>query len=269
MNLLILRSLIFKVACLVITIIEIVIFAPIYFFLPHKISWIVPHAWIHSIFWLQKYLIGTTYEIEGIEHLPQGACIIAVKHQSTWEALALVLHVKDPTFILKNELIRTPGIGWYLAKAGMIPINRDVPIKALRAIIEGSRKKAQENRQIIIFPEGTRKPPGAEPHYKTGIFSIYSELDLSVIPVALNSGLYWPKQNLRCYPGKIRCCILPPIKPGLEKKQFMSHLETEIEKACDKLLLSAAKNGNSLAMPPTAVRRLEELGITWKGLIRL
>ncbi|RCL02345.1 MAG: 1-acyl-sn-glycerol-3-phosphate acyltransferase [Candidatus Tokpelaia sp. JSC189] len=266
---LIVRSLIFKIACLIITLIEILLFAPVYFFLPHKVSWIVPRTWIRGIFWLQKYLVGTTYEIEGTEHLLQGACIVAVKHQSVWETLALVLHFNDPAFILKRELIRIPGIGWYLARAGMIPINRGAPLKALKAVIEGARRKAEKNRQVIIFPEGTRQPPGAEPHYKNGIFLIYSELNLPVIPVALNSGLYWPKQNLRCYSGKIRCRILPPIKPGLKKKQFMDHLETEIETACDRLLLAAAKDHNSLAMPPTAIKRLGELGMVWEGPTRL
>lgn len=266
---LIIRSLLFKIVCFVVTIIEMVLFAPVYFFLPHKVSWIIPRAWIRSILWLQKYLVGTTYEIEGIEHLPEGACIVAAKHQSAWETLALVLHFKDPAFILKRELIWIPGIGWYLAKAGMIPINRGAPLKALKAVIEGARKKAAQNRQIIIFPEGTRQVPGAVPNYKNGIFSLYSELDLPVIPVALNSGLYWPRRNLRCYPGIIRCRILPAIKPGLEKKQFMNRLETAIETACDKLLIAAAEDHNPPAMPETAVRRLKELGIRWKGPTRL
>jgi len=260
--------LLFKIVFLLVTIIEMVLFAPFYFFLPHKLAWIVPRMWVCSTLWLQKYLAGTGYEIEGVEHLPRGACIIAAKHQSTWETLALVLHIRDPAFVLKRELIWIPGMGWFLAKMGMIPINRGAPVRALKAIIDGARKKAEANRQVVIFPEGTRQAPGAEPDYKSGIFPIYSELGLPVVPVALNSGLYWPKQNFRCYPGVIRCRVLPAIKPGLKKREFMNQLETMIETACDKLLVAAAEDHNPPAMPPTAVKRLKELGMNWKGSVR-
>ncbi|RCL01530.1 MAG: 1-acyl-sn-glycerol-3-phosphate acyltransferase [Candidatus Tokpelaia sp. JSC085] len=256
---LIIRSLLFKVSFLTITIIQMVLVAPIYFFLPHKLVWIIPRIWVRTVLWLEKYIAGTTYDIEGVEHLPKGACIIAAKHQSIWETLTLVLHINDPTFVLKRELMWLPGLGWFLAKVGMIPINRGTPLKALKRILKGARKMAMANRQIVIFPEGTRQPPGARPDYKSGIFPIYSELNLPVIPVALNSGLYWPKQYFHCYPGVIRCRILPAIKPGLEKREFMSRLEGMIEDACDALLIAAANDHTPPFMPPTSVNRLKEL----------
>jgi len=265
---LIIRSLAFKLAFWLVTLLGMVLFAPFYFFLPHKQAWIVPRTWSRMVLWLQKYLAGTTYRIEGLEHLPQDACIVAAKHQSTWETLALTIHVSDPTFILKRELMFIPGFGWYLAKMGMIAINRGSPVKALKAVVAGARRRADANRQIIIFPEGTRQPPGAEPDYKSGIFPIYAELGLPVIPVAHNAGLYWPKQNVRCYPGRIHCRILPPIKPGLGKKEFMKCLETAIETSCDDMLLEAAKGAQPPAMPSTAVKRLHALGISWKGATR-
>lgn len=262
---LIVRSLLFKVCFVVLTLIEMVLFAPFYFFLPHKLAWIVPRSWCRSVLWLQKHIAGTTYRIEGVENLPQGACIIAAKHQSTWETLALTLYVSDPAFILKRELMWIPGLGWFLAKMGMIAINRGAPLKALKSIIAGAREKAAANRQIVIFPEGTRQTPGSAPDYKSGIFPVYAELGLPVIPVALNSGLYWPRQNVRCYPGVIRCRILPALKPGLPRKEFMNRLETAIETACDELLLTAADEPDPPAMPQAAIGRLKALGVNWTG----
>lgn len=265
---LIARSLLFKIAFFIVTGLEVVLFAPVCFFLPHKLALFVPRIWVSSILWLQKYIAGTVYEIEGEENLPHGACIIAAKHQSTWETLALVLHLKDPVFVLKRELMWIPGIGWYLAKIGMIPIDRGTRVKALKAIIDGARKKAAAGRQIIIFPEGTRQAPGAVSDYKSGIFPIYSELGLPVIPVAHNAGLYWPKQNFRYYPGRICCRVLPAIKSGLGKREFMNRLEMVIEAACDELIIAAAEERYPPAMPPTAVSRLKALGINWKGPTR-
>lgn len=256
---LIIRSLLFRISFFAVTIIQMALFAPIYFLLPHNLAWIVPRTWIRTTLWLEKYIVGTTYEIKGIEYLPREACIIASKHQSTWETLTLVLHINDPTFILKRELMWIPGLGLFLAKMGMIPINRGTGLKALQRIIEGSKKMAMSNRQIVIFPEGTRQPPGAKPNYKSGIFPLYSELNLPVVPIALNSGLYWPKQIFYCYPGMIRCRILPAIKPGLKRREFMNCLENMIETVCDELLIAAANDHTPPFMPLTSVNRLKEL----------
>lgn len=237
------RSLIFKICFIVMTLLEMALFAPVYFLLPRQKAWFLPRLWARSCFWLQKWLLGLRYQVEGLENLPKGAYIVASKHQSAWETMALPLYLPDPSFILKRELLWIPFFGWYLAKMGMVPINRGAPLQALKALIEKGREKAEQNRQIVIFPEGTRREPGAAPAYKPGIYPIYAELGLPVVPVALNAGLYWPKKGFCLYPGTIKCRILPPIAAGLKRKEFMQKLETVIEAESAALLPAAAPRG--------------------------
>lgn len=265
---LVLRSHIFNAAFIVTTIVQMFLYAPFYFFLPHKKAWIIPKTWAQVTLFLQKYIAGTTYEVEGLENLPKGAYIIAPKHQSAWETFGILPFLDDPTLILKRELMWIPGFGWYMAKIGMIPINRGSPVKSLKAVINGAKEKAAEGRQILIFPEGTRREPGAEPDYKPGIVPIYSELNVPVVAIAHNAGLYWPRGNFRRYPGVIKIKILPPIEPGLHKKVFLKRLIDETEAACDALLVEAAQAKVAPAMPEKAVERLKVLGIEWQGPTR-
>lgn len=253
------RSLLFKISFILLTLAEMLLFAPFYFFLPHKAAWFVPRFWARSVFWLQKRLIGVSYRFEGLENLPQGAYIVAAKHQSAWETLALPLALPDPTFILKRELLWIPFFGWYLAKMGMAPINRGAPLQALKALIAASREKAAQKRQIVIFPEGTRREVGAQADYKQGVFPLYAELGLPVVPVALNAGLYWPKKRFCLYPGVILCRFLPPIAAGLKRREFMQKLETMIETEC-RLLVKAAAAGKTPPFIPQEARRQLRLG---------
>jgi 1-acyl-sn-glycerol-3-phosphate acyltransferase len=143
----------------------------------------------------------------------------------------------------------------------MIPIDRGSPAKALRKVVVEARKRAEQGRQIIIYPEGTRRPPGAEPAYKHGIAEIYSRLGIPVVPVAHMAGLYWPRRRFLRYPGVIRARFLPPIPPGLSRTEFMARLIEATEKACDALLIEAAQSENPPPLPPTAVERLKQLGV--------
>jgi len=265
---LVLRSLLFTLSFYSTTFILILITLPFYFLLPRKGAWSVARFWIRASLWLARYIAGISYTIEGKEHIPQGACIIAAKHQSAWETMALLLYFADPVLILKRELMFIPLFGWYMAKVGVIAINRGSPLKAMKAVIKGAKEKVGERRQILIFPEGTRRTPGDEPDYKPGIAALYGELDVPVVMVAHNAGLYWPRDNFRRYGGQITVRILPPLLPGLERKNFMRQLVEQTEKACDDLLLTAAKTPHPPAMSRPAVKRLGELGLTWQGPIR-
>jgi 1-acyl-sn-glycerol-3-phosphate acyltransferase len=211
--------------------------------------------------WLQKVLAGARSEIGGQENLPAGPYILAPKHQSFWDTFALVPHIPDAVYILKRELMWIPVFGWYLGKMNMIPIDRGSPAKALRKVVVEARKRAEQGRQIIIYPEGTRRPPGAEPAYKHGIAEIYSRLGIPVVPVAHMAGLYWPRRRFLRYPGVIRARFLPPIPPGLSRTEFMARLIEATEKACDALLIEAAQSENPPPLPPTAVERLKQLGV--------
>lgn len=262
------RSILFMFIFYATSIILSCLYTPFYLFLPRKKAWIVPRIWGNLTIFLFKFIVGTDSRLEGAENIPKGPCIIAPKHESMWETIMLCKWLDDPSIVLKRELIRIPFFGWFLAKVGMIPIDRGSPLKAMKAVVKGAREKVAEGRQIIIFPEGTRQEPGAEPSYKPGIIPIYSELSLPVVPIALNSGLYWPRSSLIRYPGTIIVRALPAIEPGLNKRDFLKKLEEVTEKACDDLLIEAANSKNPPAMPKTAVKRLAELGIDWQGPTR-
>ncbi len=193
-------------------------------------------AWARDNLRLLKLITGTRVEFRGIERLPPGAVLIASKHQSTWETFALLTILDDPTFVLKRELMWVPLFGWLAAKAGMVPVNRGAGSSALADMNERARAEAARGRQIVIFPEGTRRAPGAEPAYKFGIAHLYGNLDIPCVPVALNSGLFWPRRRFIRRPGTILVEVLEPIPPGLGRKEFMDELQARLETASARLL---------------------------------
>jgi 1-acyl-sn-glycerol-3-phosphate acyltransferase len=155
-----------------------------------------------------------------------------------------------------------PFFGWYIIKMRMIPVDRGRRSKALKDVIERTRAEMRRNpRQLIIYPEGTRRPPGAEPAYKWGIVELYAELGIPVVPVAHQAGLWWPRRKFLRHPGTIRARFLPPIPPGLGKEEFHARLVAETETACDAYLIEAANAPDAPPMPPTARKRLAELGV--------
>ncbi len=263
---LIIRSLAFNVAFYASLIIQMIIWTPYYFLAPRSRAWFVPKFWARSSLWLQEKIAGTKSEITGMENLPDGSCIVAPKHQSFWDTIAFLPHIPDALFILKRELTWIPLFGWYVLKMRMIPVDRGSRSKALKAVIAATRQElARNKRQLIIYPEGTRRAPGDVPNYKYGIVELYAQLGVPVVPVAHVAGLYWPRRKFLRYPGTIKARFLPPIPPGLDKDEFMRRLVAETEAACDQLLIDAATGPNPPPLPPTAIRRLKELGGEVKG----
>ena len=193
---------------------------------------LLPYSFLHGV--LRRYasstlcflqvVCGTNVEWRGREKLPAGPCIVACKHQSLWETFALFMLLPDPTYVLKRELMWLPLFGWLATKARMIPIDRGSHAKALASMTAAARREAARGRQIVIFPEGTRRPPGAKPRYLPGVAFLYAELGLPCIPIALNSGLFWPRRSLRRHPGTVLAEVLDPIPPGLEKREFLKRL---------------------------------------------
>ena len=259
---LVIRSLAFNTAFYASLIIQMIVFTPFYFLAPRDRAWFVPKFWARSSLKLQEWIARTECRIEGIENLPDGPFILAPKHQSFWDAIAFFPYLRDPVYILKRELTWIPLFGWYVAKMRMIPIHRGSRSKALKEAVAIARLRMAENRQLIIYPEGTRRAPGAEPAYKWGIVELYSALGVPVVPVAHVAGLYWPRRKFLRYPGVIHARFLPPIEPGLDKEAFHQRLIAETEAACDALLVEAAHSPNPPPMPPTAVERLRELGVS-------
>jgi 1-acyl-sn-glycerol-3-phosphate acyltransferase len=192
-------------------------------------------------------------EFRGLEHVPTGAALVAAKHQSFFETFALLIVLKDLSFVFKRELTRIPLFGWYLWGVRQISIDRGKGGSALTQLIKGARKIFAENRQLVIFPEGTRRPVGAPPHYKSGVALIAANTETACVPVALNSGLFWPRRQFLRRPGTLVIEFLPAIAPGLDRRVFMSVLETRIETATERLVAEAlAKNPELASALPDA-----------------
>ena len=194
-----------------------------------------------------RAVCGIKVEYRGLEKIPPGALLVASKHQSLWETFALLWLFSDPAFILKRELQWIPFFGWYCWKASMIPVDRGRRGQALGDMTERARVELGRGRQIVIFPEGTRRAPGAEPSYKFGIVHLYGETGIPCLPIALNSGLFWPRRSFRRYPGTIVAEVLDPIAPGLGKAEFAARLQQDIETATARLIAEGerelARNG--------------------------
>jgi 1-acyl-sn-glycerol-3-phosphate acyltransferase len=187
--------------------------------------------------WLKVYeaVCGVSYEVKGREHLPQGGCVIAMKHQSTWDTFAMFAIFREPVFVFKSELARIPFFGWTLLRMGCIPVKRGAGKAALGSMIQGTVAACSLGKQVVIFPEGTRGVVGQAAAYKTGVSHLYQAIGGAFVPVALNSGLLWPRRNFLRPPGVITVEILPPIPPGLPRKDMQQRLEDDIERASERL----------------------------------
>tara|TARA_B100000700_G_C14793772_1_gene737189 strand:- start:135 stop:758 length:624 start_codon:yes stop_codon:yes gene_type:complete len=199
-------------------------------FIPKKYLYRPAYFWIGGVFVLLESICQITYDVKGQEYINNSqAKIIASKHQSAFETLLLFYLIPKATFIHKYELFLIPIFGLYLKKINMVSINRSKGHKSLKKMLSDSKEKISKGFTLIIFPEGTRKQPGEKTDYKSGVAGIYKELDTDVIPVAVNSGLFWSKKSLHIKPGKIILEFLPPIHRGLEKEDFLNKLENSIE----------------------------------------
>ena len=206
-------------------------------------------AWANVSLTLLRLICGTTVDIREVAALPAGGCMIASKHQSFLDILALLTVVPRFVFVLKRELMLLPLFGIYLRRAGMIPVDRARGRTVMGELTERVRVALAAGDQLIIFPEGTRRPPGAEPSYKSGVAHLYAGLDTPCVPVALNTGLFWPRRSLLRPPGTVRVDMLPIIPPGLGKAAFQSELQDTIEAASNRLLPSRRAGAGAFATP--------------------
>ena len=201
---------------------------------------------------LLELICGVKVEFRGIENLPAGAAIIAAKHQSTLDVLALILAVKHFTFIYKRELDFIPLFGSYLRACGQVSIDRSKRAGVLGQIVAAAKATFAKNRRLDIFPDGPRRPVGAPPLYKAGVARLAEATGVSCVPVALNSGLFWPRRQFMRQPGTMVVEFLPPIPATLDKDTFMQSLESRIETASDRLIAEALAKDASLARPSAA-----------------
>jgi 1-acyl-sn-glycerol-3-phosphate acyltransferase len=231
----IVRSLVFNALFYVNTALWLIAALPT-FFMPYRAIIEVAKAWGRFNRALTRMVAGIDYEIRGAEKIPRGPVIVAAKHQSAWETFALLSLFDNPTFIIKRELQWIPIFGWFTIKGRMVPVQRGAGSQTLTNMIERARIELSRGRQLVIFPEGTRRAPGAEPRYKYGVAQLYAAEGVPCIPIALNSGLFWPRRSLRRNPGTILVEVLDPILPGLDKDVFLERLKNEIETATARVI---------------------------------
>ncbi|MBP1876533.1 1-acyl-sn-glycerol-3-phosphate acyltransferase [Ensifer adhaerens] len=255
----VLRSVLFNLVFYVNLILQMIVFTPAYFLVSRKTAWFVPKNWARSNHWLFEKMVGTTFEIEGLENIPKSGYIFAPKHQSFWDVYALLPWLNDPFFILKRELTWIPLFGWYIRKQRMVPVNRAARGRAMTEVMDRAKQEMASGRELIIYPEGTRRPPGAPPHYKYGIARLYRDLNVPVVPVAMHPGLFWPRRKFLRFPGHFKVRVLPPIEAGLDPDEFLARLIEVTETASDELLLETVRDNPHLPLPPTAKQRLAEL----------
>jgi 1-acyl-sn-glycerol-3-phosphate acyltransferase len=198
---------------------------------------LAPFSRFWSRAWLAMYhaICGVNYEVRGRENIPRGGCLLAVKHQSVWDTCALFAIFDRPVFVLKNELMFIPFFGWALARLGCIPVKRGTGKSALDNMVRGTRIALTQNKQVVIFPEGTRTAVGQAANYKTGISHLYIALGVTCVPVALNSGIFWPRRKFLRPPGTIVVDVLSPISPGFGRKEMFDLMVGKIEDASARL----------------------------------
>jgi 1-acyl-sn-glycerol-3-phosphate acyltransferase len=211
--------------------------------------------WARSNIFLMRVICNIKVEFRGVEKIPRGPLIVAAKHQSMWETISLLRFFDAPFFVLKRELTWIPLFGLFLIKSNMIAIDRGAGARALKEMMRRATEEVRHGRQFVIFPEGTRRPVGAPPHYKTGVGLIYGNCGVRCLPVALNSGLFWPRRTFLRYPGTLVVEFLDPLPPGLPRDAFMARIETVIEDATNRLIAAGqAEQAELFARAPAAAK---------------
>lgn len=234
-NVIFVRSLIFNIAFYLSTLVWMIVGLPT-FLMPYWGIVGIAKLWGRTNLFLLRVICGIHAEFRGVEKIPAGGYIAAIKHQSAWDTFALLWMFRDPTFILKRELQWIPLFGWFTIKGRMIPVNRSGGSAALAAMNDRARQEMAAGRQVVIFPEGTRRPAGAEPRYKFGVAHVYEAGGVPCVPIALNSGLFWPRRTFMRVPGTVIVEVLDPIMPGLSKEEFLVRVQDAIETATARLI---------------------------------
>lgn len=226
------RQILFNIAFYVGTALYCMVLTPL-MLLPRPIYIIALTSYFKSVHLVEKYILGLDFEVRGLENAPKtGPFIIAAKHQSAYETMKMHVLFYDPAIIMKKELSYIPLWGWLAMKAKMIFIDRGSREVALKSIINGAKRVEREGRPLVIFPQGTRvsvdETTETRP-YKGGIIRMYEATNQPILPIAMNSGLYWKKKAFFKYPGKVIFEYLPPIPAGLTSQEVMERLQNGLE----------------------------------------
>ena len=207
-------------------------------------SWAIAKYWRNSNVAFLRWIVGVHTEVKGAENIPAGACIFAAKHQSDWDIFAILPYTADePAFIAKKELIDIPFFGQAAKSINTIPIDRKLGSQAIPEMLKAAGEALSRGCRIVIYPEGTRKKPLADPDYRQGVTRMYEALNVPVVPVALNSGLFWGKLSFTIWPGTARARFLPAIYPGLSATEFSGKLLSSIEAETTLMIADAVRAG--------------------------
>lgn len=229
------RSLIFNIFYVTWTVLVGIVFCPIVLFPTHIIIFVVGQIWARGLYFFLRLFCNLELNLKGQENRPKTPAIYASKHQSALETFMYHLLINKPVFVLKKELLNLPIFGFYLKKMGMIAIDRSGGIKSLKLLLKEVENKLSQGYSIIIFPEGTRTTPGEKVEYNAGITAIYNLKAAPIVPVALNTGVFWPKNSFIKKPGKFVIEFLPQISENLDKKEFIQQLQNVIETKSQEL----------------------------------
>jgi 1-acyl-sn-glycerol-3-phosphate acyltransferase len=229
------RSLVYQLFLYIAMALVGILFLPVFIFGARAQAAGAPRLWAFIALWGLRAICGIRHEVRGLEHVLGRPLLVACKHQSMWETLYLLTLFKTPAIVLKKELLATPIFGAYAKKVQMISVDRDDGAAAIKDLARQAQKALADGREIVIFPEGTRMPPGAAPDYKPGVALLYRQLGIACVPAALNSGLCWQGNGILKRPGTITIEFLPAIAPGLDRRSFMAELEQRIETASERL----------------------------------
>ncbi len=192
-------------------------------------------SWSRLVIWMLKTIAGTGWQVRGKDRVPDGPVIFAIKHQSAWDTLFFPAYLDEPAMVAKKELRLIPFYGWYAWRAEAVWIDRSKGPRAIRTLIRGAEAAIKQGRSIVMFPQGTRTAPGEIRPYQAGIAALYRATKVPVVPVAVNSGMYWGKRTLMKYPGSIIVEFLEPMPKGLDRGQFLEELAGRIDSATSRL----------------------------------
>jgi 1-acyl-sn-glycerol-3-phosphate acyltransferase len=212
--------------------------------LPHRQAQYIVTLFVKTVYFLERRILGLDYEVRGRGHLPQeGAFIVAAKHESAYETFKMHIVFRDPAIILKKELLRIPLWGAFLKKSDPIAIDRGQARKSIVQLLEGAKRVQAQGRPLIVFPQGTRvrvtDTPAQKP-YRSGVARMQEATGMPIVPMALNSGCFWPKGSWRKRGGKVVFEFLPPIPAGGTPAEVTARLEAALETASDRLHAEAA-----------------------------
>ena len=219
-------------------IIPIIFLLPSFIFRSEKIADKGAKIWAIVLFWMLKKLCGINYKVIGKENISKTPCIYACKHQSMWETVIMHLIIDRPVYAYKKELEIIPFYGWFLKVMSGIKVDRKGGVKSLKSVISQTKNYLNKKQSIVIFPQGTRVPVEGlieKYPYQAGITALYNSCDVKIVPVALNSGLFWPKGQILKKRGTVIIEFLPAIDKGLSKEDFNKKLISSIEEKSQKL----------------------------------